>query len=754
MSIIDYAPVGIVDDRDTLLTTLKSGAVAANLTAVDTGPLTGGRWVIDSQSTPGLFSIAYNPAVDESARLILNNAALLPAVGTATTVTVHYYDQNQLDAWGNPRAGSGYADTLVYNIEAGSTRDLPGFGSDLAVGLAARGASPDLTTLSTGQVLAVWEARDGTIAAQVRNADGAIATPTFAVTGANDGAVESAPAVAALSGGRAVVAYTSMAWGGARLAYRVTDANGKLGPEIVAGANGADIAGADVIGLKDGGFAIAWRSGGQVHVRTGDAAGNLTGAEQVYGTLGTAFSPSLAAVGNSYVVSWGELGDGNVYAALAGGAPIVASGDGLAATLDTAAPLPGVTALANGGFVVAWDSYANSPWGFASSDIFFQRFDAQGRRVGGMTQANVDGGSGRYDAQVQALKDGSFVVTWQSQTGDFDGNGVFGRRFGADGNAIDAREFGINEIRQGDQTHAAVTALENGGFATAWLDTQDDGSAYIEARVLTGSGTTVPVPEVVTPTPTPTPAPAPTPTPTPTPTPAPAPTPTPTPAPTTPGTGGSGSSSGGGSATAPSLSGSSGADLLKASAGSQKIDGGAGLDTVVYGSARKAFDIEIASGVATVTDKVGTGGTDTLVNVERLSFGDVSVALDIDGNAGKAYRLYTAAFDREPDSVGLGFWIKMLDNGLSLQQIAPGFTTSKEFSDKYGTHTSNAEFVTLLYNNTLHRAPETEGYDFWMTALDKGFSREDLLTFFSESTENQEQVIGTIQHGIEFTPYG
>ncbi|WP_288378574.1 DUF4214 domain-containing protein [uncultured Massilia sp.] len=724
MSILDYAPVGIVDDRDTLLTTLQNGAVAATLTAVDTGPLSGGRWIIDAQSVPGLFSIAYNPAVDESARLILNNAALLPAVGSAATVTVHYYDKNQLDAAGNPRAGSGYADTLIYNVEAGTTRDLAGFGADLGLGTAARGASPELATLSTGQFLAVWESRDGTIQAQVRNANGNAATGVFPVTAAGDGVPESSPAVAALANGRAVVAYASDAWGTPRVGYRMVDASGNLGAEVVVGAGG-DTGMPDVVALQNGGFAFAWRVGGQIHVRTADAAGNLVGGEQVYGSLGSAFSPSLAAVNGGYVVSWGELGDGNVYAALNGGAPIVVSGDGLAATLATAAPLANVTALAGGGFVVAWDSYANSPWGYASSDIFFQLFDAAGNRVGAMTQANVDAGSGRFDAHVSALSDGGFVVTWESQSGDFDGNGVFGRRFDAGGAARDVREFAINEYRQGDQSHVAVTALAGGGFASAWLDTQADGSAYVEARVLAGSAAPAETPSVSTPAPTPTPTPS------------------------TPGT-----SSGGGSSNLPELRGSDGVNLFTSAAGNQKIDGLGGIDTVSYDMSKSMYAITRSGAAATVVDRTGAGGTDSLVNVERLAFSDVSVALDIDGNAGKAYRLYTAAYDRTPDLEGLGFWIKMLDNGLSLEQIAPSFTTNAEFQRLYGTHTSNAEFVTLLYQNTLHRAPETDGFNFWMTAMDKGFSRGDLLAYFSESPENQAQVIGQIQHGIDFTPYG
>jgi len=121
----DYAPVGIIDDRDTLFTTLRNGDVAANLTAIDTGPLTGGRWVIDAQSHPGLFSVAYNPATDTSARLVVNNAAALPEAGLWATVTMHYYDRYQLDGNGNPMSGLGIQETLVYTVEQGATRAVP-----------------------------------------------------------------------------------------------------------------------------------------------------------------------------------------------------------------------------------------------------------------------------------------------------------------------------------------------------------------------------------------------------------------------------------------------------------------------------------------------------------------------------------------------------------------------------------------------------------------------------------------------------
>src|SRR5205823_14355522 len=118
------------------------------------------------------------------------------------------------------------------------------------------------------------------------------------------------------------------------------------------------------------------------------------------------------------VVSWGEIGDGNAYAALKGGAAFIASGDGYAASITTAAPLPHVTALAGGGFVVAWDSYVNDQRGFSISDIFFQRFDSAGNALGAAVQANVESGGGHFDAAITALSDGGFLVAWQGPDGD------------------------------------------------------------------------------------------------------------------------------------------------------------------------------------------------------------------------------------------------------------------------------------------------------------------------------------------------
>jgi hypothetical protein len=705
--VVDNQPVGLTGSYDILFTTMQAGDVADVLLPVDTGALSGGRWVIDSQSQPGLFAVAYDRAVDTSGRLVIANAALVPASGGAASATMHYYDRYQVDAGGNPLPNTGVTRTLTYTVEDGSTRDLAGFANEARLGAAgdASSASPSVATLSTGGFVTVWQGPDAALWAQTRDAAGNALGANFALT-PNGGAVEGQPAVSALADGRFVVAYTLNDGGANKIAYRVVAAGGSAGAEhVVDGGAAGDAAMPTLATLADGSFAVAWRSGGSVHVQQAAADGSAIGTVHDAGALGSAYSPDLVALkAGGYVLAWGEINDGNVYASINGGTPFVASGDGYAASIATAAPLPHVTALAGGGFVVAWDSYMNDPHGFSISDIYFQRFDGAGHALGGLTQANVASGGGRYDAAVAALADGGFVVTWQGS--DDAGNGIFGRRFGADGSALDPHEFAVNQHRAGDQAGADVSALAGGGFVTAWVDTAGDGSVGVEMRVLQGQVadggaahlSAVQSAALAAPTP-------------------------------------------------PAIVGDAGNNALSVSAGILALDGGAGLDTAVYSGARASYTVAHDGSGFSVTD--AAGGHATLQNIERVQFGDGMVALDVDGTAGHAYRLYQAAFDRTPDKVGLGFWIDVLDHGAPVQDAARDFVGSQEFKDLYGANLSDAQFVDALYQNVLHRPAEGAGFDFWVSSL-QIVSRAEVLVNFSESAENQAQVVGSIQNGIDY----
>jgi len=178
------------------------------------------------------------------------------------------------------------------------------------------------------------------------------------------------------------------------------------------------------------------------------------------------------------------------------------------------------------------------------------------------------------------------------------------------------------------------------------------------------------------------------------------------------------------------------------------INGLAGIDTVAYGVARGSASIgrNADGSYAVFTNGVG----DTLVNVERLQFSDAKVAIDVNGQGGQAYRLYQAAFDRTPDTGGLGYWINTLDQGASLTAVANAFVGSAEFSQRYGA-LNNDQFVNQLYLNVLNRNADAGGQAYWTGHLNaSNLSRADVLAYFSESPENQAAVIGVIQNGMVY----
>ena len=207
------------------------------------------------------------------------------------------------------------------------------------------------------------------------------------------------------------------------------------------------------------------------------------------------------------------------------------------------------------------------------------------------------------------------------------------------------------------------------------------------------------------------------------------------------------------------LYGGDGKDLLDGGAGNDVLDGGAGIDRALFTGLRSDYSItrSQASAAVTVLDNRGAAGDgrDTLTNVERVTFADGHFALDIDGVGGTVYRLYRAAFDRAPDLIGQGFWMEMMDRGVSADTVAASFIGSKEFTDLYGAAPTNAEFVTRLYQNVLDRAPEPGGYNFWMGVLNDGLaSRSTVLLAFANGVENSTNVAELIAGGIAYTPFG
>ena len=97
-------------------------------------------------------------------------------------------------------------------------------------------------------------------------------------------------------------------------------------------------------------------------------------------------------------------------------------------------------------------------------------------------------------------------------------------------------------------------------------------------------------------------------------------------------------------------------------------------------------------------------------------------------------RLYDAAFDRDADGKGLGYWLGVSKDA-GLDDIANSFIASAEFSGQ-NSNLENEAFVELMYSNALERQSDSAGKEFWLNHLDNGVDRGTVMVGFSESDES------------------
>ena len=241
----------------------------------------------------------------------------------------------------------------------------------------------------------------------------------------------------------------------------------------------------------DGSFVVVWESDGQDGSKFGvfgqlfDRSGQKAGDEfQVNSyTTGDQGNPAVAAAPNGdFIVVWqtvllvAEGGPrdhiyGQRYHASAAGPTKAGPEFQVNAETTTSHQLTasvGTDALGN--FVVVWlnsDAF--------QYEIFGQRFDASGTRVGAQFQVNTYTSGQRSRPRIGVAPDGKFVVVWHGY-GAGGQYGVFGQRFFASGTKSGG-EFPVNTFTSGFERYPAVGMDRKGNFVVAWEGTNHDGSA-------------------------------------------------------------------------------------------------------------------------------------------------------------------------------------------------------------------------------------------------------------------------------------
>lgn len=128
-----------------------------------------------------------------------------------------------------------------------------------------------------------------------------------------------------------------------------------------------------------------------------------------------------------------------------------------------------VAVAGNGDFIVVWESDAQDG---DSRSVNGQRFASDGTPLGTEFQVNTYTTEAQDDPWVAAWTNGDFVVVWESIEQDGEDSGVFARRYASSGTALDAMEFLVNNVTDGDQNQPEVAAW-SGGFVVSWSSSQD-----------------------------------------------------------------------------------------------------------------------------------------------------------------------------------------------------------------------------------------------------------------------------------------
>ncbi len=267
-----------------------------------------------------------------------------------------------------------------------------------------------------------------------------------------------------------------------------------------------------VAALPDGGFVVVWEAwnapntvAADVFAQRYDADGHPVGGYNPDGTatagefrvntytVGDQSAPSIAALaGGGFAVVWnsgGQRGDGtwDIYAQAYGADGRPVGGEAVVNTHGADVQwYPDVAGLADGGFVVAWDSaWEDGRFGY---DVYGRRFGASGAARDALEfplNAQDRWYDNEYINEIAGTPDGGFVAVWQT---GLDGLDVMARKF--DAAAQGPAEQRVNTYTAGDQTNAVVAAAGDGSYLVAWQSAGQDGAASsIHAQRFNADGT-------------------------------------------------------------------------------------------------------------------------------------------------------------------------------------------------------------------------------------------------------------------------
>jgi len=179
-----------------------------------------------------------------------------------------------------------------------------------------------------------------------------------------------------------------------------------------------------------------------------------------------------------------------------------------------------------------------------------------------------------------------------------------------------------------------------------------------------------------------------------------------------------------------------------------KIIGSNSVDTLTVLGEKKSFSLTSNLYIT----EVSTGYFAALSSIERIKFNDVSVAIDFDGNAGKAVGMIGALIGKEALSKKdlIGIALKIYDDGKMEDTAIARFA----LDSLLGKNPSNKDVVDLLYKNITGVMPDEKVEASYMSMIEDKTVTQEWLTLLAANLELNKlniNLVGLSKTGIEFT---
>ncbi|MEW9617774.1 cadherin domain-containing protein [Shinella sp. S4-D37] len=331
-------------------------------------------------------------------------------------------------------------------------------------------AVPVTVTLSNGNFVVVWQATTGGdvgLLGQVYTSAGELVGSQFTVESTTAGTQQNPSIVALAGGGFLVLSASNDAAGADQSGYGIraqkflADGTQDGGDYVINTSFTGDQSLPTAAVLSDGRIVVTWQSA--------DGEGLDTDGTGIRAIVLDA-DGSVPDGASDWVVN---LGTRN---------PEITS----SAVADNQSA-PSVTALADGGYVIAWHAIGT---GALDWTVRQTRFDSEGNVVGTADERVETTTTSRQGfIKLAGLEDGGHVAVWYStDAGDGSGGGIRARIFDADGNPK-GNDFIVNTTTTGNQGNPDVTVLEDGRIFTVWVSPESPW--VVRGRLLEADGTPV-----------------------------------------------------------------------------------------------------------------------------------------------------------------------------------------------------------------------------------------------------------------------